>query len=146
MSLRWQEVVVLPEESEMVRCDCCGAPARRIEGSLLHREEPVGRYTARWRPGERDHACRFVLYLGDWGGRRPGERSVAAADLVPGLAGGFVLRDDTPRLMRALAPWRPRFVRRAEAIGKPLGQRIFALLDAVVVKDQRLRELREWSL
>ena len=90
-----------------------------------------------------EHAARHVLYLGDWTRRSADARpSVAAADYWGGEDPGFRLRDDTPALLRALGPWRPRFIRRADAIGQPLGERLFAMLDAIHVKDPRLQEIR----
>lgn len=147
MTMRWQEVVVLLEGEEDVVCDHCGFPARRVEGRLVHREEPAGRFTVRWRPGRVDHPAQHVLYLGDWtrrGGMQDGP-AVAVADYRGGEGYGFYLRDDAEVLLRALKPWRPRFVRRADAIGKPLGETIFALLDAIHVKDSRLAEIRGWD-
>lgn len=146
MSLRWQEVVVIPEAEEEVPCDCCRLPARRAEGRLLHREEEIGRFSVRWRPGVPEHPARHVLYLGDWSGRSAEARpAVAAADYLGGTDHGFRLRDDTPAILRSLGPWRPRFIRRGDAIGLPLGERLFAMLDAIHVKDPRLREIRGWA-
>ncbi len=147
MSLRWQEVVVIPETEEDVPCDCCRLPARRAEGRLLHREAEVARFSVRWRPGVPDHPARHVLYLGDWS-RRSAEAqpAVAAAEYHGGEDHGFRLRDDTPAILRALNPWRPRFIRRGDAIGQPLGDRLFAMLDAVHVKDPRLQEIRSWAV
>ena len=146
MSLRWQEVVVVPEVEEDLPCECCGRPARRAEGRLAHNEAPLGRYTVRWRPGVPDHGARHVLYLGNWVARTVHAPPTAAvADFRGGPEGGFSLRDDAPALLRALAPWRPHFVRRAEAIGQPLGHALFAMLDAIHVKDPRLSEIRSWT-
>jgi len=147
MSLRWQEIVVIPEAEEDLGCDCCGLPARRAEGRLLHREAPLARFTVRWRPGVADHAARHVLFLGHWAaGSAEGPPALAAADYRGGSDHGFTLLDELPALMRALAPWRPRYVRRAEAIGQPRGAAIFSMLDAIHVKDPRLAEVRGWAL
>lgn len=146
MSLRWQELVVLPDGAEDVACDDCGAAARQVEGRIEHREAPLARYTVRWVPGAPGHAARHVLYLGDWLRRDAArERAVALVDFRGGPAHGFYLRDDAPDVLRALSPWRPRFVRRADAIGQPLGADVFAMLDALHVKDDRLSELRGWG-
>ncbi|NAZ35463.1 hypothetical protein [Rubellimicrobium sp. CFH 75288] len=146
MSLRWQEIVVIPEHEEPVACECCGEEAWRVEGRLVHREVPVGRFTVRWRPGVPEHPARHVLYLGEWGARRGDDPPrVAAADYWGGAAHGFYLVDDPGPLLRALAPWRPRFLRRADLVGTAAGQRVFAMLDAIHVKDGRLRELRDWA-
>ena len=146
--MRWQEIVVIPEIEEDVTCDCCGEPARSVEGRLIHREEPIGRFTVRWRPGVPDHPARHTLYLGDWnrkGGMDDGP-AVAAADYMGGEQHGFYLRDDTAVLLKSLKPWRPHFIRRADAIGKPLGEVLFAMLDAIHVKDPRLQEIRGWAV
>lgn len=146
MSLRWQEVVVIPEAEEDLACECCGQPARRAEGLLLHREEEAGRFSVRWRPGHPDHPARHVLYLGNWRRRTAEDRAtLAVADFLGHPDPGFRLLDEAPALMQALAPWHPRLVRRADAIGQPLGERLFALLDAVHVKDPRLQEIRGWA-
>ena len=146
--MRWQEIVVIPEIEEDVVCDCCRQPARSAEGRLVHREEPLGRFTVRWLPGVPDHPARHVLYLGDWnrrGGMDDGP-AVAAAEYQGGASHGFYLRDDTPQILTALKPWRPHFIRRADAIGKPLGEVLFAMLDAIHVKDPRLQEIRSWAV
>ena len=147
MSLRWQEVVVIPEAEEDGPCECCGFPARRAEGLLLHREAEAGRFSVRWRPGVADHPARHILYLGNWSSRSIEDGpAVAAADYRGGEDHGFILRDDTPQLLKALKPWRPRFIRRHDAIGQPLGERLFAMLDAIHVKDPRLQEIRGWAV
>lgn len=146
--MRWQEIVVIPEVEEGVTCDCCGRPARSAEGRLVHREVPLGRFSVRWIPGDPDHSARHVLYLGDWnrrGGMDDGP-AVAAAEYRGGQAHGFYLRDDTSQLLKALKPWRPHYIRRHEAIGQPLGEVLFAMLDAIHVKDPRLQEIRGWAV
>ena len=83
--MRWQEIVVIPEIEEDVTCDCCSQPARSVEGRLVHREEPLGRFTVRWRPGVPDHPARHVLYLGDWnrrGGMDDGPAVAAAYQIT----------------------------------------------------------------
>ena len=150
MSLRWQEIVLVPEGAEDLPCDCCGRPAHRVEGRLLHVEAHLARYAVRWRPDDPRHPARHVLYLGDWTGRDAtgsgrDARAVAVADYRGGPDHGFRLRDDAALLTRALDPWRPRRIGRADAIGLPLGDRLFAMLDAIHVKDPRLAALRGWA-
>ena len=145
--MRWQEIVVLPEVEEEVTCDCCGKPARSAEGRLEHREVPIARFTFRWRPTDPSHPARHVLYLGDWtrkGGMDDGP-AVAAADYLGGEKHGFYLRDDAAQLLKMLKSWRPRYIRRADAIGTPLGEKLFAMLDAIHVKDPRLQGIRAWA-
>ena len=101
MSLRWQEIVLIPEGEEDVPCECCGLPAARVEGRLLHQEAHLARYAVRWRPGDPQHLARHTLYLGDWTGRdgaRGERRAVAVAEFRGGPDGGFSLRDDAERL------------------------------------------------
>jgi hypothetical protein len=146
MRLRWQEIVVIPEIEEGTTCDCCGLPARSVEGRLEHREAPLARFSVRWRPGEPGHPARHVLYLGNWNSRSiENGPAVAAADYLGGENHGFYLRDDTAQILKALKPWRPHFIRRHEAIGQPLGEVLFAMLDAIHVKDPRLQEIRGWA-
>jgi hypothetical protein len=145
--MRWQEIVVIPEVEEPTTCDCCGRPARRAEGRLTRHEAPLARFTVRWCPDDPGHPARHVLYLGDWqrrGGMQGGP-AVAAADYRGGAGHGFYLRDDAPQLLKSLKPWRPHFIRRQDAIGQPLGERLFAMLDAIHVKDPRLQEIRGWA-
>jgi hypothetical protein len=143
MALNWREIVVIPEAEEDLPFPP-GRPERQAEGRLVFREEPVGRFSVRWRPGEPGFGARHVLYLGDWSRRGEGGPAVALADYRAGSDHGFYLRDDAKLVLKALAPWRPRFIGRAEAIGKPLGQDLFAMLDAIHVKDDRLSEIRSW--
>ena len=150
MSLRWQEIALVPEGEEDVPCEGCGLPAVRVEGRLAHQEAHLARYAVRWRPDDPWHPGRHVLYLGDWTGRDgtgsgADARVVAVADYRGGPDHGFTLRDDAAALTRALDPWRPHRVRRAEAIGRPLGERLFAMLDAIHVKDPRLAAMRAWA-
>ena len=148
MAIRWQEIVVIPEIEEDATCECCGQPARSAEGRLVHNEAPLGRFSVRWRPGEPYHPARHVLYLGDWnrkGGMDDGP-AVAVADYRGGENHGFYLRDDAGQLLKVLKPWRPHYIRRADAIGQPLGDVLFAMLDAIHVKDPRLQEIRGWGV
>jgi hypothetical protein len=147
MRLRWQEIVVIPEVEEEVPCEHCGQSALRSEGRLEHREMPLARFSVRWRPGDPQHPALHVLYLGNWATRSVQDGpAVAAADFLGGSGGGFYLRDDAPQLLKSLKPWRPFFIQRAHAIGQSLGEELFAMLDAIHVKDPRLQEMRSWAV
>ncbi len=136
---------MIPEVEEPVPCEHCGRPALRSEGRLEHREAPIARFSVRWRPEDPAHPALHVLYLGDWASRNVADApAVAAADFVGGAGGGFYLRDDAPVLLKQLRPWKPFFIQRAHAIGQKLGQELFAMLDAIHVKDPRLQDMRGW--
>jgi phosphoribosylformimino-5-aminoimidazole carboxamide ribotide isomerase len=122
-------------------------PARRREGRL---DPPRGaacalhRALAARRP---DHPARHVLYLGDWQRRGGMEDGPAVAAPTTGAAEPTASTCATmPPLLKALKPWRPHYIRRAEAIGQPLGPVLFAMLDAIHVKDPRLQEIRGWAV
>jgi hypothetical protein len=78
--------------------------------------------------------------VGDWGDEAtPAERSVARIHYQIGENEGFAVLDADDAAVDGLARNR---LKRADIIGKPLAQQIFAVCDAVYLQDGRLRELR----
>jgi hypothetical protein len=122
-------------------CDCCGKQSRRIWGFVYESGIPHAVYYVHWTAGHvADSGALWDIVVGEWGDEAtPAERSVARVHYQTGENEGFAVLDADDAAIDGLARNR---LKRADIIGKPLAQQIFAVCDAVYLQDGRLHELR----
>ena len=124
-------------------CACCGLPTRRVWGFAHLADRAEAAYFVQWVPGAvGEHGAAFDLILGRWGeGTGPGDR--AAVSLV------FRRSERGPELMVVDARGRHHVrdhvvataLDRAAVLGSPMAARAYAVVDAVWLQDDRVREL-----
>lgn len=135
----WQLIAV--EEGGMSRtpCDCCNTTTVQIEGNLENAEGWLAFYSARWtaNPGP-DHARDVLIEIGtgDWRDTAPPTaRWLFRALYMPETA-TFGLIDFDTTIDTAVC------LNRSDIIGSSYAPQALALLDAVLMKDSRLEEIR----
>jgi hypothetical protein len=116
-------------------CTCCGHPTRALEGFVYLGPEPRAAYAVRWTPASPPHGAVVDLVLGAWGhGSGPGERRLVSLRYGPGPQGnGFRVVD-----ARSSPGVAAQATRRDEVVGRPLGDEVMGLLDAIWIQDPRV--------
>ena len=135
------ELDVEPLDESGGHCDCCGKASRSIWG-LVHRgDATVAAYWMHWTIGDLDtHAANLDLVIGSWGdGTGPEDRFAASLEYREPLdsPSAFMVADATKRQI-AQSDLIQSALSRDEVIGTPLADQVFALVDAIWLKDDRI--------
>jgi hypothetical protein len=135
-----------PSGAKSGHCDCCASATNRVWGFINRREQTIAAYFVGWTAQQPDHGASFDLILGRWGGSAASQdRYVVALDYrIVDASGQFMVVDAEGRLPSG-SDLAGSALKRSEVIGTPLAPQVFALVDAIVLGDQRLGELREWE-
>lgn len=121
-----------------------GTPVASPGGFVYNGDEPVAAYYVHWTLGRPDHGATFDFVLGRWGaGTTAADRSVVSLS--------YRVTDQGPQFTVTDAAGRPAAdgqiaslaLRRDQVIGTPLAPEVFALVDAVWLQDERIRELTD---
>jgi hypothetical protein len=144
-SLDWREFEI--EESGFAggQCDCCGTPTKRVWGFVRRAGEPVGAYFVGWTDGKPDHGAAFDLILGKWGSSATKQDRYATAldlRLIDGAPQFMVV--DAANRVTSESPLVGTSLKRAEVIGTPIAENVFAVIDAVYMSDCA-HEVRDWG-
>jgi hypothetical protein len=125
------------------RCECCGNFSRCVWGYGWLGRTPFANYFVHWTLGHvPEHGANFDLIAGKWGdGTTASDRW--AASLVYRLIenGPSFMVIDADRRNFSKSPLVGRALQRADVVGNPIAQDIYALCDAILMQDRRLDEL-----
>lgn len=136
-------VVATPWKESAGTCACCGRISKTIWGDLSQGEASLAMYFVQWTVGAPEHDLNIDLIVGPWGEQAKPEHRFAVSLLYrpAGAGGSFMVIDGKGRRTddRALCG---RALKRAEVVGTPLAQEVFALVDAVWLTDPRIGEVR----
>ena len=139
-----QAIVATPWKESAGTCACCGRASKTIWGDLSQGEATVAMYFVQWTVGAPEHDPNIDLIVGPWGEDAKPEYRLAVSLLYrPARSGGsFMVVDGEGRRTddRALCG---RALKRAEVVGTPLAQEVFALVDAVWLTEPRIGEVKE---
>jgi len=124
-------------------CECCGNMTQRVWGYANQGEATIAAYFVEWTPGHTEHAANFDLILGKWG---PGSTSQDRK----AVALAFRRLQDGPSFMVINASDRPiatssligEALSREQVVGNPIARTVFAVCDAIFLKDYRIAQLR----
>ena len=123
-------------------CDCCGNQTRTVWGYVHEKGGgTLASYFAQWTVGKsiEGHPANFDLIYGAWGeGSNRNDRCAISlihfeSDGVPGVS--VIDANDRPIASSELVG---SAMSREELIGTPLVQQVFAIVDAVILQDNRL--------
>lgn len=133
---------VEPTEESGGICNCCGSVSRKVWGFVHQDGRTVAAYFVHWTVGKslETHPANFDLIYGRWGdGAQKEDR--CAISLIhfenqdrPGVM--VIDADSRPHTSNGLAG---SALRRDEVVGTPLASQVFAIFDAVLLQDPRLR-------
>jgi hypothetical protein len=124
-------------------CACCGNMTTRVWGYVHRGDQSSFVYYVEWTSGHEASQANFDIILGKWGeGTSASDRQAAALEFRK-LESGPAFRV----IDASLRPYAPSDIAstpltRAEVIGTPLADEIFAMCDLIHVEDPRIAELR----
>lgn len=145
---QWEDFSLEQSDQSGGHCDCCGKETVRVNGDVFHGEEFVSIYTVAWTKGQRSHGAEFSFIFGGWGeGTTPMDRSVILLDFYCSheRGFGFGIADDVLQRRGNLKEFASNSLDRDALIGSPFASYLFAVSDAVYMKETRLDELRKWG-
>jgi len=115
---------------------------QRVWGYVNQGETTVAAYFVEWTPGHAEQAAHFDLILGKWGSESTSRDrkavSLAFRRLQSGPAFMVINAADRPIATSSLIS---EALSREQVIGKPIAESVFAVCDAIFLKDDRIIEL-----
>jgi hypothetical protein len=123
-------------------CDCCGDYSRSVNGFVNQGDKTIAAYVVHWTLSHLEHGAHFDLILGKWGEKTETADRCAVSLEYRALETGpaFMVIDATERPV-ADHELVSRALKRNDVIGHSIAEKVFAVADAVLFKDERLKEL-----
>ncbi|GAB1479253.1 hypothetical protein MASR2M74_18130 [Paracoccaceae bacterium] len=134
----WQNISVEEAETERTLCDCCRGTTVTAFGDLRHHDKWLGWYTVRFGADANRHPSVINLYVGDWSEKAPD--SARWGMRVEWRDDGFELLDWSSEEKAAISSYVP--LGRDDVLGFAFEAEFWAMIDASIMKDSRLQELR----
>jgi hypothetical protein len=123
-------------------CDCCGSRSHTICGFVRKGERAVASYFFQWTVGKcfKDHPANFDLIYGLWGenAKRADRRAISLVYFENANGPGVSVIDATNRPV-ANSELVGSALTRDEVLAADLSKEVFAIFDAVIVQDHRLK-------
>ncbi len=145
--LDWRSLQLEPTGShDGGPCEHCGHLSRTVWGYVHAGGETIAAYFVQWTLDRPDHGANFDLVLGNWDesesapGRRQFLRRAVALEYRPA---GFMVIDAASRPI-AQPSLAEVVLSRAQVVGQPIAEQVFAIADAVFAGDPRIEEIRQW--
>ena len=140
--MTWQQLNVETFGEAQSSCACCESTTHRVWGWISDHSKTVAAYFVTYTLGRPDHGARYRLIVGRWGeGTSVNDRFVVELDYRMVASGpAFMVVDASP-----VAEVAARNLMRSDVIGTGLADQIFPMVDAVLMNDPRLEEIRQWS-
>lgn len=117
---------------------------QRVWGYVNQGEAPIAAYFVEWTPGHAEQAASFDLILGKWGPEFTLQDRKAVALAFRRLQNGpsFMVIDaaDRPIAKTSLIS---EALSRGQVVGNPVAETVFAVCDAIFLKDYRIAQLRD---
>lgn len=123
-------------------CACCGNTNHRVGGLVWRDDEPHAAYFISWTQGHvAEKGALWNIVLGEWGDDTTVADRVAASlhsrhDDRPGF--GVIDAAADAETLKEIAG---RMLMRDEVIGKPIATDIFAVCDAILDQDDRVKAM-----
>lgn len=129
-------------EESVGSCDCCGNTSRKVWGFVHENGTTVAAYFLHWTVGKslQSHPANFDLIYGPWGeGSQVKDRCAISLIHFENEAGPGVMVIDANNRPVAARDLVGSAMRRDEVLGTSLASRVFAIFDAVLTQDERLK-------
>lgn len=129
-------------EAESGICACCGHKSRRVWGFVYYDRSAFASYFVHWTQGHvAEYGATWDIVIGLWGeGTSAADRFSARLCSRHGETSDFMVVDADPAALQGLASIA---LRRDEIVGRPLAGDIFAVCDAVLAQDARVKAMAE---
>ena len=137
----WQSLDIEEERAETTSCDCCGKNTVEPVGNVLSGSDFLSWYVLHRSEGHLDIPPVIQLYTGDWSEGAPADtRWGVTMQWHLGPDGGLSLGDWSPDSRQQNSLFTP--VDRDDIIGSAFEKELWPMVDAIIMKDTRLKELR----
>jgi hypothetical protein len=130
------DIAIEPGSESQGICADCGRTTRTIWGYVRSQRIPRAVYYVRWTEGHADRGATFTISIGQWGeGTSPADRQhltlqCRVDDEGPGFMVVDSAKDEGGILGAGLS--------RAEALGTPIAEEAFAIVDRILEEEERL--------
>ena len=130
-------------EQSPTRCDCCGGATRALNGYVSDELGAVATYMVQWTDGHVvANGANFDLIVGEWGGAPASQRVAVSLEYRQMESGpGFAIIDAPDRAI-SMSPLVGEALSRSDVVGTKLADEVFAIIDAIWLQDERIRDLR----
>ncbi len=145
--LNWESLGIEPTGSnDAGPCECCGFMSRTIWGFVHAPSATLAAYFVQWTLGNPEHGANFDLVIGEWEeNTTKDDRRVAALEYRVFDGGGeFMVIDAASRPVSG-GEIASTALFRDQVVGKPIANDLYAIVDAIFMKDDRLEEIRTWG-
>jgi hypothetical protein len=144
--LDWRDMEVEQTGSSDVHCSCCDETTRVVWGGVRSSAGTQAAYFVGWTLNRPNNGARFDLIIGKWGaGAESKDRQLVSLEYrVADKRGAFMVVDSVMR--PEIASLASTALRRNDVIGKPVAEAVFSIADAILAKEERIQEIRDWSL
>jgi len=137
------QIIATPWNESTATCDCCGRPSKTIWGSLSTNDKTLAVYYIHWTVNAPEHSANIDVLVGEWGeGKTAQNRVLVSLLFQPSPGGGAFMVVDGPGRPADSRDLCERALRRAEVVGTPLAQEVFALVDAIWLTEPRIAEVQ----
>jgi hypothetical protein len=128
------------------QCDCCGNATERVWEYIYESDAAAAAYFVEWTPGHADRAANFDLIVGKWGDDTTQLDRVAISLAFRQLQSGpsFMVVNAADRLI-ASSSLISEALSRDQVLRNPISERVFAMCDAIYLKDHRIVSLSQSS-
>ena len=125
----------------MDTCPCCGNRTRSVWGTVSDTNQIIAAYFVRWTPNHKDKGASFDLIVGLWGDDSSKMDRLAVSLDYRCCDGSFMVvnANDRDRKFDDLAA---KSLAREEVVGHPIATRVYAIIDAIIMKDERVQEVQ----
>jgi hypothetical protein len=130
-------------ERDTGTCFCCGRSSRRVWGFAYEGEACLAAYFVHWTLGHvPDQGANFDMMIGPWGETASAENRIAVslAYRIYETGPSFMVINARARAV-AQSPLIGVALDRDQVLGTPTAERAFAIVDAILARDQRIAEL-----
>ncbi|MEM1379483.1 MAG: hypothetical protein AAGH41_02545 [Pseudomonadota bacterium] len=143
--MNWQELEPIRTGEKVIPCEQHADDTLSLWGEVRRGNEAIAAYFARYTVDCPEFGASFDFIIGAWGeGTSPDDRSAVSADYqIHDGNGAFMVVDAEGR--RDFSSLASTMCRRDDVIGKDLARTVFALLDAVFMKEPGLQPVRSWA-
>jgi len=129
-------------EKDTGRCECCGRESRRVWGFVYRDNVAYASYFVHWTVGHiLENGAHIDIVLGRWGEGTSASNRYAVRLEYRILENGPNFRVVDAERAHVNSDLAAHYLKRSDVIGDPLGEMVFAICDAFLVQDGRLKAL-----
>ena len=136
--MEWQTLEITENEVDKMPCDCCGKTTTRVGGEVWKGKEWLGFFFVQWTEGHRSPGPQFRIFTGDWAdGSTPEQKWLVVLEYSFEHRSFMIMDNHSDQVWADLT-----YLNRNDILGTEYVEHIFAMVDAIFMKDSRLEWIR----